>query len=79
MQENAKPQIDANYEAFIRLTFNEINLVLAALGRAPHDQVEGTVNKIRIQAQAALHAAQHQAAAADTTDATPEATQPAGE
>lgn len=75
MQEKAKPQIDANYEATIRLSLNEINLVLAALGRAPFEQVEGTIIKIRMQAQAAIAAAQHAANNAQT----PEANQPTGE
>jgi len=62
MSAQTTPQNDPNYEVFLRLTFNEISFVLAALGKAPFEQVEGLVGKVRTQTQAALYAAEKHAA-----------------
>jgi hypothetical protein len=72
MSEQNAPQLDASYTVTLTLTLGEINLALSALGRAPFEQVESTINKIRIQANAAIHAAQHQSADNADTPATPE-------
>lgn len=42
------------------LTLNEANLVLAALGKAPYDQVSGLIQKIQQQAQPQLPALEAQ-------------------
>jgi hypothetical protein len=34
----------------LELTLNEINAIMAILGRQPYEQVEGLINKIRDQA-----------------------------
>lgn len=50
------------------LTLDEANLVLAALGKAPFEQVAGLITKMREQAQpqlAELQAEQAQAPAAE--------------
>lgn len=54
------------------LTLDEANMVLAALGKAPFDQVAGLIGKIKEQAQPQLErvqaeiAAQQEAAKAET-------------
>ena len=45
------------------LTLDEANLILAALGKAPFDQVAGLINKIKEQAQPQLERVQAEIAA----------------
>jgi len=52
------------------LTVKEINFVLAALAKAPYEQVEGLVNKIRMQGQAGFAAIQQAQALAAQNEAT---------
>lgn len=45
------------------LTLDEANLILAALGKAPFDQVAGLIGKIKEQAQPQLERVQAEMAA----------------
>ena len=51
------------------LTLDEANLVLAALGKAPFEQVAGLINKMRDQAQPQLPALQAAQEAAQAEEA----------
>lgn len=51
------------------LTLDEANLVLAALAKAPFEQVAGLIGKLREQAQPQLPALEAAAAAAAQADA----------
>lgn len=50
------------------LTLDEANLVLAALGKAPFEQVAGLIGKLKEQAQPQLERVQAEQAAAPVTD-----------
>ena len=52
------------YMLKFELTLDEANLVLAALGKAPFDQVAGLIGKLREQAQPQLPALEAAAKAA---------------
>jgi len=54
------------------LTIDDANLILAALGKAPFEQVAGLIGKLREQAQPQLAGLEAEAAAAQ---AAPEAVQ----
>lgn len=58
MSDQAQQQ-DLGPELNLNLKLAEINFVLAALSKAPYEQVEGLISKIRQQAQAGIDAIQH--------------------
>ena len=51
------------------LTLDEANLILAALGKAPFDQVAGLIGKIKEQAQPQLERVQAELAAQQAAEA----------
>lgn len=57
---------DLGPELHLSLPLAEINFLVAALRKLPMEQSEGTVNKIRAQAQAGLNALQQAQALAAT-------------
>jgi len=61
---------EQDLELNLNLTLAEIKFVVAALGKAPLEQVEGLVNKIRLQAQAGIAAAQQAQELAAKTEET---------
>lgn len=66
-------QKDPGPELNLNLYVAEINFVLASLAKAPFDQVEGLINKIRAQGQAGYAAYQQaQVLAAQTETSTGE-------
>jgi len=55
-----------NPEITVELTLNEINMILASLGKHPFDEVVALVGKIRSQGEGQIQALQ--AAAAETSE-----------
>jgi len=49
-----------NPEITVELTLNEINMILASLGKHPFDEVVALVGKIRSQGEAQIQALQAQ-------------------
>ena len=49
-----------NPEIAVELTLNEINMILASLGKHPFDEVVALVGKIRSQGEAQIQALQAQ-------------------
>jgi hypothetical protein len=56
-----------NPEITVELTLNEINMILASLGKHPFDEVVALVSKIRLQGEARIKELQVEA---DTAAAT---------
>jgi hypothetical protein len=49
-----------NPELTVELTLNEINMILASLGKHPFDEVVALVSKIKLQGEAQIQALQTQ-------------------
>lgn len=64
-------QTQNNTELNISLTVTEINFILALMSKAPYEQVEGLITKIRVQGQAGFAALQQAQALAGNQEEPP--------